>query len=101
MSPRALAAALLAMGAVAQQTIQANSFLVLRHGTTTFSPSGNVTAPIAVEEWALSDDGSVGTILQVSRGVGRGGGGLHGAGRACLRRTACASLGGAGRASLR
>ena len=65
------AAALLAAGAAAQQTIQANSFLVLRHGTTTYTPNNNVSAPIAIEEWALSETGAVGTLIQVSgrRGV--------------------------------
>ena len=68
---RALAAAaLLAAGATAQQTIQAHSFLVLRHGTTTYTPSNNVSAPIAIEEWALSDDGAVGTLLQASAADG-------------------------------
>ena len=61
------AAALLAAGAAAQQTIQAKSFLVLRHATTTYSPNLNVTAPVAVEEWQLSEDGTVGTLVQVRR----------------------------------
>lgn len=59
------AAALLLASASAQQALTRNSFLVLRHQTTTYNPGVNVTSPVVIDEWALDEAGATGALIQV------------------------------------